>query len=148
MRLKASEGTLFALCRKREVERMNRRVSLFTGIALAVGCLLMGATAQAQTFAGKWVHNGPKGVSSLEFYPGDRMPTGAVRGHFHHSIIMDDGRVIEGYGTYVLRFATNNRGRLVLHFSDGHVTREHEHTFGPNVLRLEHHGLIRDYIRQ
>jgi len=129
---------------------MNRRVSLFVGLVLGMGFLLTGASAraQAQSLEGKWVHEGPKGVSFLEFYAGDKMPWGAVRGSFHHSLVMDDGRVLEGYGRYVLRFANNHRGRLVLHFSDGHVTRELEHTFGPNVMHLEHHGLVRTYVRQ
>jgi hypothetical protein len=129
---------------------MKRGVSLFVVWALAVGYTLAGCSvrAQAQSIEGKWVHQGPRGVSVLEFFPGDKRLVGPVRGHFHHSIILDDGRVCEGDGHYVLRFARHNKGWLVLHFSDGHVTREHEHTFGPAELRLEHHGVLRTYIRQ
>ena len=88
-----------------------------------------------------------KGASVLEFYPGERHLVRPMTGQFH-SIVLDDGRVIQGDGHYVLRFAGPNRGWLVLHFSDGHVTREHEHTFGPNTLLLEHHGTTRTYVRQ
>jgi hypothetical protein len=129
---------------------MNRRMPLLVVIALAVGFTLAGpsAKAQAQTFAGKWVHQGPKGTSVLEFYPGDKPVIGPIKGRFHHSIVLDDGRVIVGEGTYVFRSVLPNRGWLVLHFADGHVTREHEHTMDANVLRIEHHGITRTYVRQ
>ena len=128
---------------------MNRRVSLVVLFALAAGLTLAGASgrAQAQSFTGKWVHEGPKGVSVLEFFPGEKHLLRPMTGVFHHSIVFDDGRVLQGDGHYVLRFAGPNRGWLVLHFSDGHVTREHEHNFGPS-LRLEHHGVSRIYVRQ
>jgi len=129
---------------------MNRRLSLFVVFVLAVGCTLVhsSARAQAQSFSGKWVHQGPRGVSILDFYPGDKHLVGPVRGQFHHTIVFDDGRVLDGLGWYVFRNALPNRGWLALHFSDGHVTREHEHTVGGTVLRLRHHGVVRDYVHQ
>jgi len=129
---------------------MNRRVPLFVVFALAVGCTLAGSSARAQpqSFSGKWVHKGPKGVSVLEFFPGEKKLLGPVRGQFHHSLVLDDGRVIQGDGQYVLRFIVPNRGWLTLHFADGHVTKEHEHTLGASELRLRHHGVMRTYVRQ
>jgi hypothetical protein len=129
---------------------MNRRVSLFVLFVLALGCTLAGspARAQAQSFAGKWVHQGPRGTSVLDFFPGEKHVIGPIKGQFHHSIILDDGRVVEGNGWYVFRNVLPNRGWLILHFADGHVTREHEHTVGSTVLRLRAHGCIRDYVRQ
>ncbi len=103
---------------------------------------------QAQSFSGKWVHADPKGVSVLEFFPGTKHLVGPIRGQFHHSILLDDGQRLEGNGFYVFRFVAPNRGWLILHFADGHVTREHEHTIDGTVLRLGHHGFIRTYLRQ
>jgi hypothetical protein len=133
-----------------EVRRMKSRVSLLVLFSAAVGCTLAWCSAplQAQSFAGKWVHQGPKGVSTLEFFPGDKPPIGALRGRFHHSIVLDDGRLLVGDGHYVLRRSNSHKGVLILHFSDGHSSREREHTFGANELQLEHHGVIRTYIRQ
>jgi hypothetical protein len=129
---------------------MNRRVPLFVVFAFAVGYTLAGfsATAQAQSFAGKWVHQGPKGTSVIEFLPGEKRVLGPTRGVFHHSMLLDDGRVIQGDGHYVFRSVAPKRGWLILHFADGHVTREHELTNSDNSLNLRHHGLTRTYIRQ
>jgi hypothetical protein len=129
---------------------MNRRVPLMGVFALAVGFILAGSSAkvQAETFAGKWVHEGPKGVSTLEFFPGEKRLVGPERGHFHYSIVFDDGRVIVGEGSYVFRSILPRRGWLILHFEDGHVTREHEHSLDSNLLRLEHHGVTRTYVRK
>src|SRR5580704_437355 len=100
MRLNSGEGRQEPLCREKEFDRMNRRIPMFAVFALAVGFTLAGspAKAQAQSFAGRWVHEGPKGVSVLEFSPGTSHVIGPVRGHFHHSIVLDDGRVIAGEG--------------------------------------------------
>jgi hypothetical protein len=129
---------------------MNRRVPLFVVFALAIGFTLAGtsAQAQAQSFAGRWVHEGPKGVSVLEFFPGESHVIGPIRGRFHHSIVLDDGRMIVGDGEYVFRSILPKRGWLVLHFADGHVTREHEHIVDANLLRIEHHGVSWTYVRQ
>jgi hypothetical protein len=128
---------------------MKRRVPSFALFALALGLLACTSTkVQAQSFTGKWIHEGPKGMSVLEFFPGEKKIIGPTRGRFHHSLVLDDGRVVEGDGTYVFRSVLPNRGLLVLHFADGHVTREHEHTIDSHFLRIEHHGLIRTYVRQ
>jgi hypothetical protein len=129
---------------------MNRRASLFVVFVLAIGCTLAVslASAQAQPFSGKWVHKGPKGVSVLEFFQGEKKLLGPMRGQFHHSLVLDDGRVIEGDGQYTLRFIVPNRGWLTLRFADGHVTKEHEHTLGAKELRLRHHGTMWTYVRQ
>ena len=129
---------------------MNRRVSLFAAFALAVAYTLAGPSVkvQAQAFAGKWVHKGPKGVSIMEFYPGERKLLGPMKGVFHHSVVLDDGRVIQGDGQYVFRSIGPNRGWLILHFADGHVTREHEHTISSSILSIRHHGVTRNYIRE
>jgi len=129
---------------------MNHRLSLYTVFSLAVVCALADSStrAQAQSFSGKWVHQGPKGVSVLEFFHGERHLLGPMRGQFQHSIVLDDGRVIAGNGWYVFRFIRPNHGWLILHFADGHVTREHEHTIDGTVLQLGHHGVIRTYVRQ
>jgi hypothetical protein len=129
---------------------MNRRVPLVVVFALAVGSILAGPSAkvQAQSFAGKWVHEGPKGVSVLEFWPGEKHVIGPVRGHFHYSIVLDDGRVIAGEGSYVYRSVLPKRGWLVLHFADGLVTREHEHIVDSSLLRIEHYGVTRTYVRK
>jgi hypothetical protein len=129
---------------------MTRRVGLLVVFTLAVGGTLAGGSteARAQSFTGKWVHQGPRGVSVLDFFPGDKHVIGPTRGHFHHSIVLDDGRVLEGTGWYVFRNVLPNRGWLTLHFSDGHVTHEHEHVIGASVLRMRHHGVLRDYLRQ
>ena len=127
---------------------MNR-VSLLVVFVLAVGYTLAGAsaTAQAQSFTGKWVHQGPKGTSIIEFFPGEKRVLGPTRGVFHHSILLDDGRVIQGDGHYVFRSVGPNRGWLTLHFADGHVTTEHEHTSSDTMMNLRHHGLTRTYRR-
>ena len=129
---------------------MNGRVSFLVACALAVGCMLGASAArvQAQSFSGKWVQRDPKGASVLEFFPGDKHVIGPMRGKFHHSTLLADGRVLQGDGSYVFRFVSPNRGWLTLHFPDGHVTREHEHTLGATVLRLRHHGLVRTYVRE
>ena len=100
---------------------MNR-VSLLVVFVLAVGYTLAGAsaTAQAQSFTGKWVHQGRKGTSIIEFFPGEKRVLGPTRGVFHHSILLDDGRVIQGDGHYVFRSVGPNRGWLTLHFA--HLT--------------------------
>jgi hypothetical protein len=117
--------------------------------ALAVAWTLVGsARAQAQSFTGKWMHEGARGISTLEFFPGDKRIVGPVRGQFHHSVVLDDGRVIQGDGWYVYRSVVPNRGWLTLHFADGHVTTEHEHTVNSIGLRIEHHGVTRTYFRQ
>src|SRR5271167_4498043 len=106
---------------------MSRRIPKFVVFTIAV--VILGncpAKAQAQSFAGKWINQGPKGVSVLEILPGDRRIIGPVRGVFHYSIVLDDGRAFNGDGTYVYRSILPNRGWLVLHFADGQVTREHE----------------------
>ena len=128
---------------------MNR-VYLLVVFVLAVGYTLAGssATAQAQSFTGKWVHQGPKGTSIIEFFPGEKRVLGPTRGVFHHSILLDDGRVIQGDGHYVFRSVGPNRGWLTLHFANGHVTHEHEHTSTDKSLNLRHHGLTRTYVRQ
>jgi hypothetical protein len=129
---------------------MSRRVPQFVLFSLAICALFTGspAKAQAQSFTGKWVYPGPKGISVLEFFPGESRMVGPVRGHFHHSIILDDGRLIEGEGSYVYRSVLPKRGWLVLTFADGHVTREHEHTVDAQMLRIEHHGITRMYVRE
>jgi hypothetical protein len=129
---------------------MYPRMPMFVAFSLAVGVLLASSStrAQAQSFTGKWVHEGPKGVSVIEFFAGESRVIGPVRGRFHHTIVLDDGRVIEGEGSYVFRSILPNRGWLVLHFADGHVTREHEQTLDSRFLRIEHHGITRTYVRQ
>jgi hypothetical protein len=129
---------------------MNRRVPQFVVFAFAVGFVLASpsAKAQAQQFTGKWVHEGPKGVSVLEFFPGDKRIIGPIRGQFRHSIMLDDGRMIVGEGSYVYRSILPNRGWLILHFADGHVTREHEYIGDSGVLRIAHHGVTWTYVRQ
>jgi hypothetical protein len=129
---------------------MNRRVPLFVVFALASGFILAGSASkvQAESFAGKWVHEGPKGVSILEFFPGEKHLIGPDRGRFHYSVVLDDGRVIAGEGSYLFRSVLRNRGWLVLHFADGHVTREHEHTIDSMLLRIEHYGVTRTYVRK
>jgi hypothetical protein len=118
--------------------------------ALAVGVTLAGSSgpANAQSLTGKWVFQGSRGISYLEIFPGEKHAIGPMRGSFRHSIVLDDGRVIEGTGTYTFRYIVPNRGWLTLTFSDGHVTTEHEHAVGANVLSLRHHGVIRNYVRQ
>jgi hypothetical protein len=128
---------------------MNGRVPQFVVFALAAGSILTGSSnIQAQSFAGKWVHEGPKGVSVLEFMPGEKHVVGPVRGQFRYSIVLDDGRVIAGEGSYVYRSVLPKRGWLVLHFADGLVTREHEHIVDSNLLRIEHYGVTRTYVRK
>jgi hypothetical protein len=129
---------------------MNRRVPLFVVFAFAVVYTVAGssATVHAQSFSGKWVHQGPKGTSILEFLPAEKRVVGPMRGSFHHSLLLDDGRVIHGNGHYVFRSVGPNRGWLTLHFADGQVTREHEHTTTDNSMKLRHHGLTRTYVRQ
>jgi hypothetical protein len=129
---------------------MNRRVSLFVVFALAVGYTLAGSAApvRAQAFTGKWIHQGPRGASVIEFFPGEKHVLGPTRGAFRHSIVLDDGRVIQGDGHYIFRSIGPNRGWLTLHFADGHVTHEHEHTTSDTVLNLRHHGLTRTYVRK
>jgi hypothetical protein len=138
------------LCREQEVDRMNRGVPSSLVFALALGLAFAGlsARAQAQTFVGRWVHQGPRGESVLEFYPSEKHLIGPARGRFHHTLILDDGRAITGDGYYVFRSIGPKRGWLVLHFSDGHVTREHEHTLDATSLRIDHHGHSRVYVRQ
>jgi hypothetical protein len=128
---------------------MNR-ASLFVVFSLAVGYTLTGsaATVQAQSFTGKWVHQGPKGSSYIEFLPGEKRVLGPTRGAFHHMILLDDGRLIQGDGHYVFRSIGPNRGWLTLHFADGHVTHEHEHMNTDNSMYVRHHGLTRTYVRQ
>jgi hypothetical protein len=128
---------------------MNRRMPQFVVFAVAV--VILGnfpAKARAQSFAGKWINQGPKGVSVLEFFPGDRHIIGPVRGVFHYSVVLDDGRMINGDGAYVYRSVLPNRGWLILHFADGSVTREHEVTRDPNSLSIAHYGVTRTYVRQ
>jgi hypothetical protein len=146
----AEGGRKNPLCREKEVDRMIRRIPMYLMFSLAVGIVVAGtpARAQAQSFVGKWVHEGPRGVSIMEFFPGDSRIIGPTKGRFHHSVILDDGRVIAGDGTYVYRSILPNRGWLILHFADGHVTREHEHTADSRYLRIEHHGVVRTYVRQ
>src|ERR1700735_4822063 len=129
---------------------MNRHMFLLVVFALGVSYTLAGpaANAQAQAFSGKWVYQGPKGASVLEFYPAEKRLIGPTKGVFHHSIVLDDGRVLQGDGTYVFRHVLPNRGWLTLTFSDGHVTREHEHTINGTRLEVRHHGVFRVYIRQ
>jgi hypothetical protein len=129
---------------------MNRRVYLMVVCVLAAGWALGGSagTAQAQSFVGKWVHQGPRGASVLEFFPGEKKVVGPTRGTFRHQIYLDDGRVIQGDGYYVFRSVLPNRGWLTLHFADGHVTQEHEHTTASTVLSVRHHGITRNYVRQ
>ena len=129
---------------------MNRRMPLLVVFALAVGYMFAGssATGRAQSFTGKWVHQGPKGTSVMEFLPGEKRVVGPIRGVFHHTLLLDDGRVVQGDGHYVFRSVGPNRGWLTLHFADGHVTHEHEHTTTDKSLNLRHHGLTRIYIRQ
>lgn len=129
---------------------MKRCVSLLVLFVLAVGCTLAGASAraEAQSFTGKWVHQGPRGLSVIEFFPGEKKIVGPMRGSFRHTLILDDGRVIEGTGTYTFRYVVPNRGWLTLQFADGHVTTEHEHTVSANVLSIRHHGVTRSYVRQ
>jgi hypothetical protein len=131
-------------------DAMKARVSLFVLFALVAGyvALSLPATAQAQSFSGKWVHRGPKGLSVFEFFPGEKHAVGPTRGAFRHSIVLDDGRMIEGMGHYVFRSVGPNRGWLTLHFADGHVTREHEHTIGAVAMNVRHHGVTRTYVRQ
>lgn len=129
---------------------MNGRMSLFALFVLAIGCSLVGtsARAQAQSFVGKWAFQGPRGTSVMEFFPGEKHLIGPMRGSFHHSIILDDGRLIEGSGTYVFRSVLPNRGWLTLTFADGHVTTEHEQVLEGTVLSIRHHGITRNYVRQ
>jgi hypothetical protein len=129
---------------------MNRRVVLSVAFVFAGGFAFVGdpSAARAQSFTGKWVHHGQRGTSVLEFFPGEKRLIGPTRGAFHHTILLDDGRVIQGDGHYIYRHVTPNRGWLTLHFSDGHVTHEHEHTTSDLVLNLRHHGLTRTYLRQ
>jgi hypothetical protein len=124
-------------------------MSVVVLFALALGYSLAGSatSAHAQTFTGKWVHQGTKGVSNLEFFPGEQPLVGPTRGTFRHSTILDDGRTVQGDGRYIFRSLGPNRGRLTLHFADGHVTKEHEHTAG-GMLSLRHHGVTRTYVRQ
>ncbi len=129
---------------------MNRRVPLLLVFAFAVGYTLAGsaATARAQSFAGKWVHQGPKGSSFIEFLPGEKRVLGPIRGVFHHSVLLEDGRLIQGDGHYVFRSVGPKRGWLTLYFADGHVTHEHEHTSSDTMLTLRHHGLTQIFSRR
>lgn len=128
---------------------MNRRVYWMVAYALVAGWMLGGsAAANAQSFVGKWVHQGPRGTSVMEFFPGEKKLVGPTRGAFRHVIYMDDGQVIQGEGHYVFRSVLPNRGWLTLHFADGHVTAEHEHTANSTVLSIRHHGITRTYVRQ
>lgn len=129
---------------------MKRRGTLLMAFALAIASVVAGPSvkAQAQAFTGKWVFEGPKGPSILEFFPGERKLLGPTRGYFRHTVVLDNGKVINGDGSYVFRHIGPNRGWLTLHFSDGHVTTEHEHTVGGTVLSIRHHGLTRNYTRQ
>jgi hypothetical protein len=129
---------------------MKRRVPLLVVFALAVGYTFAGsaATAQAQSFTGKWVHQGPKGTSILEFLPGEKRILGPTKGVFHHTLVLDDGRVVQGDGHYTFRSIGPNRGWLTLQFADGIVTHEHEHTTTDNSMNVRHHGVTRAYVRQ
>jgi hypothetical protein len=129
---------------------MNRRTPLFVVFTCAVVYTLAvsSAPAHAQAFTGKWVHQGPKGTSILEFFPGEKRVVGPTRGVFHHSLVLDDGRVILGDGHYLFRSIGPNRGWLTLYFADGNVTHEHEHTATDNSMNVRHHGLTRTYVRQ
>jgi hypothetical protein len=97
---------------------------------------------------GKWVNQGPRGVSVLEFSPSDRHILGPARGVFHYSVVLDDGRMFTGDGAYTYRSILPNRGWLILTFADGHVTREHEVTSNPNALSIVHYGVSRMYVRE
>jgi hypothetical protein len=134
----------------KKVDHMNRRMPLLVVFAIAFVYSLAGscAKAQAQSFTGKWVHQGVKGTSILEFLPGEKRVLGPTKGAFHHSLVLDDGRVIQGDGHYVFRSIGPNRGWLTLHFADGNVTHEHEHTNTDNSLSVRHHGVTRTYVRQ
>lgn len=127
-----------------------KSMSLLVVFALAVGCTLAGSTgtARAQSFTGKWVHQGPKGSSYIEFMPGEKRVLGPTRGVFHHMILLDDGRLIQGDGHYLYRSIGPNRGWLTLHFADGHVTHEHEHITTDTMLNLRHHGLTQTFVRR
>ncbi len=130
---------------------MTRRMYLFAGaMALVVACIFAnsGSTAPVDGLAGKWVHRGPRGVSVLEFFPGEKRLLGPTKGVFRHAIFLDDGRVIEGEGHYQFRSFLPNRGWLTLHFADGFVTQEHEHALDGTTLKVKHHGVTRTYVRQ
>lgn len=129
---------------------MNRRIPLLVAFAIAVTYSLAGsaATAHAQSFTGKWVHQGPKGASVMEFFAGEKHIIGPTKGAFRYTVVLDDGRVIQGDGHYLFRSIGPNRGWLTLHFADGHVTHEHEHMSKDTTLNLRHHGLTRVYQRQ
>ncbi len=120
------------------------------GCGLALLALLAGTAgpAQAQSITGRWEHDGPFGVSFVHFHPPVRLENGTLEGYFNHHIFLDQGRVIRGRGTYILSQRRPNQGHLVLIFNDGHRTGMHEHTFGHNVLVLEHHGIRRTYTRR
>jgi hypothetical protein len=126
-----------------------KRVSLLAVFALAIGFTLAGSasTARAQAFTGKWVHQGPKGTSFIEFMPGEKRILGPTKGAFHHMILLDDGRLIQGDGHYVFRSIGPKRGWLTLYFADGHVTHEHELT-SETMLNIRHHGITQTYIRR
>ena len=128
---------------------MKRRMPQFLVFAVAV--VILGncpAKAHAQSFAGKWINPGPRGVSVLDFSPGDRHIIGPTRGVFHYSIVLDDGHVINGDGAYTYRSILPNRGWLILTFADGQVTREHEVLRDSTTLIIAHYGVTRAYVRQ
>jgi len=129
---------------------MNRRVPLLLVFALAVGYTFAGSSTpvRAQSFTGKWVHQGPKGSSFIEFMPGEKKVLGPTRGVFHHMILLDDGRLLQGDGHYTFRSIGPNRGWLTLYFADGHVTHEHEHTTSDTMLNIRHHGMTQVYVRR
>jgi hypothetical protein len=130
---------------------MNRRAPQCMVFTVAVAIVMLGnstARAQTQPFMGKWIHQGQRGVSALEFSPGERGVIGPLRGHFHYSVVLDDGRLLDGEGSYVYRSILPNRGWLVLHFADGRVSREHEVTRDSTSLNIAHYGVTWTYVRQ
>ena len=126
-----------------------RRVSLLGVFALAIGFTLAGSasTARAQAFTGKWIHQGQKGTSYIEFMSGEKRVLGPTKGAFHHMILLDDGRLIQGDGHYVFRSIGPKRGWLTLYFADGHVTHEHEFT-SDTMMNIRHHGITQTYVRR
>ncbi len=128
---------------------MYRRIPQLVVFTVAVVVLASSpAKAHAQSFAGKWMNQGPRGVSVMEFFPGDKHIIGPIRGVFRYTLVLDDGRVISGDGSYVYRSILPNRGWLTLNFADGQVTREHEVTRDSTSLSIAHYGVTRTYVRQ
>jgi hypothetical protein len=128
---------------------LTRRSGLVCFGVAAVALLFgSGSRAQAQNLVGRWEHDGKFGVSFLHFHHPVQLPSGALEGRFEHHVFLDNGTALRGHGTYILHPQPHHQGHLVLIFSDGHRTGMHEHTFGHNLLVLDHHGIRRTYVRR